>query len=130
MRMEAFVSFNLNQDGVSTMSTYVGIYPCDASCKMCGSCWSIRMCEMMFLTAAEHRCIKSMPKMAHAPDKVRTPEEQFLRKLGLFNDPPRCFSCHHCPSCDAATLIFGSDSKVAPNTHLFTSAVRNQETWP
>ena len=66
---------HFNQDGASTMLTYVGIYPCDASCKMHGSC---RMCKLMFLTAAESRCIKSMPKMAHAPDKARTPEEQFL----------------------------------------------------
>ena len=39
----------------------------------------IMICKMMFLTAAQNRCIKSMPKMAHAPDsKIRTREEQFL----------------------------------------------------
>ena len=48
-----------------------------------------------------NRCIKSMPEMADAPDKVRTPEEKFLRISRLFKvirsfDPPRCFSCHHC----------------------------------
>ena len=38
MRMEAFISFYLNQAGASTMLTYVGRYPCDDSCKMRGSC--------------------------------------------------------------------------------------------
>ena len=89
MRTETFISFYLNQDGASTyvhMWTYVGLYPCDASCKMRGSCWSMRMCKMMFLTAAQNRCIKSMSKMAHATDsKVRTPEEQFLRKRVFFS---------------------------------------------
>ena len=39
----------------------------------------VRMCKMIVLTAAQHWCIKSMPKMAHAPEQVRTPEEQFLK---------------------------------------------------
>ena len=45
MRTEAFISFYLNQDGASRMLPYVGIYPCDASCKIRGSCWSIRMLQ-------------------------------------------------------------------------------------
>ena len=95
-RTETFISFYLNLNGASTM-LYVGISPCHASCKMRGSCWSIRMCKMMLRTAAQNQCIKSMPKMAHAPDKVRTPEEQFLetRVYSRLFDPPR-FSCHHC----------------------------------
>ena len=67
MGTEAFISFHLNQDGASTMLTHVGIYPCDTSCKMCGSCRSIRICKMMFLTAAQNRCIKSMPKNGTCP---------------------------------------------------------------
>ena len=45
---------------------------------------TIRICKMMFLTAAQNRCINSMPKMAHAPDKFRTPEEQVLKNSCLF----------------------------------------------
>ena len=45
---------------------------------------TIRICKMMFFTAAQNRCINSMPKMAHAPDKFRTPEEQFLENSCLF----------------------------------------------
>ena len=45
MRTEAFISFYLNQDGAFRMLTYVGIYPCDASCKIRGSCWSIRVLQ-------------------------------------------------------------------------------------
>ena len=45
MRTEVFISFYLNQDGASRMLLYVGIYPCDASCKIRGSCWSIRMLQ-------------------------------------------------------------------------------------
>ena len=70
-RTETFISFYLNLNGASTM-LYVGISPCHASCKMRGSCRSIRICKMMLLIETESRCMKSMPKMAHAPDMVRT----------------------------------------------------------
>ena len=94
---------------------------------------AIRICKMMFLTAAQNRCIKSMPNMAHVPDKFRTPEEQFLENSCLFKviRSAWLFQLPSLPNaCDAvATLIFGSDSKVAPNTHLFTFALRHQETW-
>ena len=72
-----------------------------------------------------YSCAKPMHQfhaknMSHAPDKFRTPEEQFLENSCLFK-VIRSASLFQLPSllnaCDAvATLIFGSDSKVAPNT--------------
>ena len=76
---------------------------------------------MMFLSAAQDRWMHQIhaKKMVHAPDKVRTPEEQFLENLCLFKVIPSA-SLFQLPSlpnaCDAvATLIVGS-CKVAPNT--------------
>ena len=66
---------------------------------------------MMFLTAAQNRCIKSMPKMAHAPDKVRTPKEQFLELVLIQGYSIRLVSAAIiAPPLAVATLIFGSDS--------------------
>ena len=75
-----------------------------------------------------NRYIKSMPDMAHAPDKVRIPEEQFLENSRLFKviRSASLFQPSLPNACAAvATAIFGSDSKVAPNTF----ALQNQETW-
>ena len=71
------------------------------------------------LTAAQNRCIKSMPKMAH--------QKNSFSKLVFIQG----YSIRLVVSAAiiaVATLIFGS-SKVAPNTHLFTFALRNQEMW-
>ena len=72
----------------------------------------------MFLTAAESRCIKSMPKMAHAPE---------LQKNSFWKLVFQVFSIGLVSAAIIAPL--GNDSKVAPHTHLFTFALRNQETW-
>ena len=100
-------------------------YPCDASCKMHGSC---RICHMQNgvphgCTKQMNRCIKPMPEMAHAPDKVRIPEEQFLENSCLFK-VIRSASLFQLPSllnaCDAvATLIFGSSKVMQDNLRRY-----------
>ena len=181
MRTEAFISFYLNQDGASTMLTYVGMNLCDASCKMRGSCQTLRVRAMMFLTAAQNRCIKFMPKMAHALGTGQNSRITVSRNSCLFKvirsslvvsaaiiAPPlvmqwrphgltaaqnRCIKSMPKMALQkysfsklvfiqgdsirlvvsaaiiaVSTLVFGS-SKVASNNHLFTFALRNQETW-
>ena len=77
----------------------------------------------MFLTAAENRCIKSMPKMDEngtCPEiRSELQKNSFSKLVFIQGDSIRLVSAAIiAPPLAVATLIVGSDSKVAPNTHV------------
>ena len=83
MRTEAFISFYLNQDGASRMLPYVGIYPCDASCKIRGSCWSIRMLQNDSPCSRQiHPFQAAKTSLKTTPPKINlSPENQWLEDV-------------------------------------------------
>ena len=114
MRMEAFISF-LSQSAWFFHNVDI--------------CWHIHVMPLARCVGHANNdvqndvprsCTKPMhqihAKSGTCPAGGQNSRRTVSRNSCLF-DPPRCFSCHHCPSCDAAaTLIFWSDSKVPPNT--------------